>query len=91
MILVRSKNAVIRDAICTILGVVTVFLSNVGVILNVEAEDQWVNVAVTPEQYQTKDWLGKNIEDAVENRFLQNGSVLRCIIEREMSLLSLEK
>ena len=69
----------------------TGLLSHVGVVLDVEAEDQWVNVAVTPEQYQTKDWLGKNIEDAVENRFLQNGSVLRCIINRKISLLSLEK
>jgi hypothetical protein len=70
---------------------VTVLLINIGVVPDVEAEDQWVNVAVSPEQHQTKDWLGKNIEDAVENRFLQNGSVLRCIIERKISLLSLEK
>ena len=73
--LVGTKNAIIADAICAVLGVETVLLSDVGVVLDVETEDQWVNVTVTPEQHQTKDWLCKNIEDAVENRFLQNGSV----------------
>jgi hypothetical protein len=87
--LVRTKNAVIADAICAVLGVVTSLLSNVRVVLDVKAEDQWVNVTVTPEQHQTKDWLCKNIEDAVENRFLCNGSVRRCVKEEKMGLQSL--
>jgi hypothetical protein len=89
--LVRTKNAVIAHAICAVLGVVTSLLSNVGVVLDVKAKDQWVNVTVTPEQHQTKDWLCKNIEDAVENRFLRNGSVRRCIKEEKMGLQSLGK
>ena len=39
------------------------------VILDAEAEDSRVNIAVTHDQNGTEDWLGKEVENAVEDGF----------------------
>lgn len=34
-----------------------------------KAKDGWVDVTVTPDEQETKDWLGKNVKDTVESGF----------------------
>lgn len=36
------------------------------VVADVEAETCWVDVAMSDEEHDTKDWLGKDVEDTVE-------------------------
>jgi hypothetical protein len=37
------------------------------VVADVKTKNNWVDVAVTPEEQETEDWLGKDIENAVES------------------------
>ena len=38
-------------------------------VANVEPEDGWVNVAVTEDKEESKNGLGNNVEDAIEDGF----------------------
>lgn len=42
-------------------------LGSLIVVADVKTKNLWVNAAVTPDQESTKDWLGEDIENAVEN------------------------
>jgi hypothetical protein len=39
------------------------------IVANVKAKNGWVNVAVTPEEQETEDWLGEDVKNTVESGF----------------------
>jgi len=65
-------HAVIRTVVVsssTSQTVLFIAVDFVIVVAGVDTKSRWVNVAVTEEEHSTEDWLGKDVQNTVEDSF----------------------
>lgn len=66
-VVVVDDSSVTRGTSAIVVTMLLTDLRNFIVVSNVKTKDCRINVAMTDDQHSTKDWLGKNVENAIED------------------------
>jgi hypothetical protein len=75
------SGTVIDDSSGVVVSNLLVWGNLILIVADVEAESSWVDVAVTEKEQGTKDWLGKDIKNTVEDGFGVGGDNIATLAE----------